>query len=168
MTEILKFDEKMMGPLTELLTDYLTLVAQSVKVEPWNYQVDIDEALAFTLANLSVFTPPAGNIFIAQRMGEPVGTASIKMIRPEVAELKRMYVKPEFQGFGVGELLLKRVVDEAKLFGATEIYLDSPPPLLPSHKLYQKHGFEMFDEYPEVSITEEMKTDWVYMRKTLD
>ena len=67
-TEISAVDEVMIEPLTELLTDYLTLVAESVKIDPWNYTVDIDEALAFTIANLSKFTPPTGNIFIAQRI----------------------------------------------------------------------------------------------------
>ena len=31
-TEILKFDEKMMGPLPDLSTDYLTLIVESVKI----------------------------------------------------------------------------------------------------------------------------------------
>ena len=62
-TEILNFAEKMMGPLPELLTDYLTMVAEFVKMKPWNHQVDIDEALAFKLANL-YFLPPVENNFI--------------------------------------------------------------------------------------------------------
>ena len=123
---------------------------------------------ASPIGQISFFTPPEGNTFIAQRGGELAGTASIKMIRPEGAELKRMYVKPEFQGLGIGELLLKRIMVDAKVFEAEQIYLDSPPPVTHSHKLYQKHGFKIFGEYPEVSITEEMKANWVYMKKTLD
>ena len=67
-TEILNFGEKMMGPLPELLTDYLTLVAESVKMKPWNYQVYIDEELAFKLANL-YFLPPDENNFIVLKGG---------------------------------------------------------------------------------------------------
>ena len=34
----------------------------------------------------------SGKIFIAQNSNQTVGTASIKKIRPDTAEIKRMYV----------------------------------------------------------------------------
>jgi hypothetical protein len=50
---------------------------------------------------------------------------------------------------------------------AKEILLDSPPPFKPSHQLYEKYGFKIFQEYPEVAIPAELKVEWVYMKKTL-
>ena len=58
--------------------------------------------------------------------------------------IKKNVCKPEFQGIGIGELLLKRIVSESKVFAAKEIYLDSPTPLAHSHKLYQKYVFKIF------------------------
>ena len=87
------------------------------------------------------------------------------MIRPDVAELKRMYVKPEFQGRHIGEDLLIAALKTAQDFGAKEIYLDSPPPFKSAHNLYRKYGFEDFEEYPEASIPDEVKFDWVWMKK---
>ena len=78
-----------------------------------------------------------------------------------------MYVKPEYQGNGIGNLLLENALEEAKRLNAKEILLDSPQPFKPSHQLYKKYGFKIFQEYPEVAITAELKVEWVYMRKIL-
>ena len=96
-----------------------------------------------------------------------MGTASIKKIRPDTAEIKRMYLKPKYQGNGIGNLLLENIIKEAKRMDAREIFLDSPPPFKPAHQLYEKYGFEIFQEYPEVAIPAELKIDWVYMKKIL-
>ena len=58
-------------------------------------------------------------------------------------------------------------IEEAKRMEAGEIFLDSPPPFKPAHKLYEKYGFETFQEYPEVAIPAELKIEWVYMKKIL-
>ena len=34
-------------------------------------------------------------------------------------------------------------------------------------QLYEKYGFEIFQEYPEVAIPAELKIEWVYMKKIL-
>ncbi len=47
------------------------------------------------------------------------------------------------------------------------MFLDTPPPFEAAHKLYLKNGFELFEEYPELSIPDELKPQWVYMRKLL-
>ena len=61
-----------------MLADYLSLVAKSVKHDPWNLEIDVEEAIDFTFKNLRDFTLPKGNIFIAQKANQSVGTASIK------------------------------------------------------------------------------------------
>ena len=164
-TLIKTYDSSFRQSLEHLLYDYLVLTAHVVKQAPWCYELNddkIDEALAFTFADLSKFVPPHGQIFVATIDQELVGTTAIKMMRPDVAELKRMYVKPEFQGKHIGEDLLVTALKMAKNFGAKEIFLESPPPFKSAHNLYRKHGFE---EYPEASIPDEVKFDWVWMKK---
>ncbi len=48
------------------------------------------------------FTPPAGVFLIAELDGEPVGCAGIRMLSPERAELKHLYVRDSARGRGVG------------------------------------------------------------------
>ena len=165
--DVITYKDELQQDLKSMLRDYLNLVAEEVKHDPWRFEVNIAEALDFTFQNLSDFTPPKGKIFIAQNSNQTVGTASIKKIRPDTAEIKRMYVKPEYQGNGIGNLLLENVIEEAKRMDAREIFLDSPPPFKPAHKLYEKYGFETFQEYPEVAIPAELKIEWAYMKKIL-
>ena len=165
--DIITYKDELQQDLKSMLDDYLNLVAKEVRHDPWRFQINIAEALDFTFKNLHDFTPPKGKIFIAQKSNQTVGTASIKKIRPETAEIKRMYVKSEFQGNGIGNLLLENAIEEAKRIDAKEIFLDSPPPFKPAHKLYEKYGFKIFQEYPEVSIPAALKVEWVYMKKIL-
>ena len=65
------------------------------------------------------------------------------------------------------EWMWENALEEAKRMNAKEILLDSPPPFKPSHQLYEKYGFKIFQEYPEVAIPAELKVEWVYMKKTL-
>ena len=46
------------------------------------------------------------------------------------------------------------------------MYLESPPPCKPAHKLYIKNGFELIEEYPEVSIPNELRFNWIYMKRS--
>ena len=88
-----------------------------------------------TFDKLEIFTPPNGQILIATIDGEAHGTASVKMIRPATAELKRMYVTGEVRGRGIGDSLVSASLDIALKLSATEMYLDTPPPFKPAHRL---------------------------------
>ena len=66
------------------------------------------------------------------------------------------------QGRGIGESLVSASVDIALKLGATEMYLDTPPPFKSAHRLYQRQGFIWTEEYPEVDIPDELKIDWLY------
>ena len=152
--------------LENILRQYLSYTSEFLKKNPWNCSIDIDYELAKTFDNLVQFKAPRGEILLAFIDGNLIGTASIKMIRDTASELKRMYVEPELQGQKIGQILLEAAFERSIQFGATEMYLESPPPFKPAHKLYRKNGFEMIKEYPEVSIPYELRANWVYMKKS--
>ena len=120
--EIMTYEDKFRGDLKLMLGDYLHLVAKEVKHEPWKFEINVLEAVDFTFKNLSDFVPPNGKIFIAKKSSECVGTASLKKIRPKIAEIKRMYVKPEFQGNGIGNFLLEKALEEAESLNVQEVF----------------------------------------------
>ena len=88
---------------------------------PWHFVLPIDAVMSMTFDKLEMFTPPNGQILIAIIDGEAHGTASVKMIRPAAAELKRMYVTGEARGCGIGGSLVSESVDIALKLGATEM-----------------------------------------------
>jgi len=152
--------------LVTMLREYLEFTAKFLIEDPWKCSVNIDDELAKTFDNLDQFTAPKGEIFLAIFNNKVVGTASIKMIRNNASELKRMYIEPKYRRQKIGKFLLEYAIEKSVHFGATEMYLESPPPFKPAHKLYLKNGFELIEEYPEVSIPNELRFNWIYMKRS--
>ena len=164
--QIVSYNESFKDLLQKMLREYLEYTAKFLKEEPWNCSIDIEHELAKTFDNLGQLKAPKGEILLAVINGRAIGTTSIKMIRDNASELKRMYIEPNFHGQKIGQLLLEATFRKSIQLGATEMYLESPPPFKSAHKLYQKNGFEIIEEYPEVSIPQELRFNWVYMKKS--
>lgn len=58
-----------------------------------------------------------------------------------IAELKRMYVRPQARGLGIGLALGRAAVEFAGSAGYEQIWLDSEPEFLPAIAIYRKLGF---------------------------
>ena len=48
--------------------------------------------------NLDKFAEPDGRLLLVKVDGEIAGTISLRKIRRDCGEIKRMYIKPEFRG----------------------------------------------------------------------
>lgn len=85
-----------------------------------------------------------GCIVVALYEEEPVGVcALVPMEDPDYDfELGKMAVGPKAQGKGIGWLLGKAIVEEARSKGARNIYLESNTVLGPAIRLYEKLGFQ--------------------------
>ena len=95
--KIVPYNPEYHDELTQMLREYLVFTGEAIRVPPWNHEIDVEKHLGVTLKNLHDFAPPKGEILIAVIDRNIAGTSTVKMIRAATAELKRMYVKPEFQ-----------------------------------------------------------------------
>lgn len=83
--------------------------------------------------------------------------------RPGGCEMKRLWVRPGFRGFGIGEQLTQAVLERARAAGYEAVYLDTFPAAMGSaYGIYLRLGFEECEPYHE-SATEGM----VFMRRVL-
>jgi GNAT superfamily N-acetyltransferase len=57
-------------------------------------------------------------------------------------EAKRLYLKPEFRGQGMGKKLLEWVIGEARSAGYTELVGDTLPVMARALAMYERAGFE--------------------------
>ena len=100
------------------------------------------------LASLpGAYAPPAGAVFLASEKSELIGCAAIRPRTGNEAELKRLYVRPEYQGRGTGKTLFHTAMSRAKTIGYETIVLDTLPAMKTAKSLYLAYGFEEIPAY---------------------
>jgi putative acetyltransferase len=97
------------------------------------------------------YAPPGGRLLLALRGEEPVGCVALRTLAPGVGELKRLYVRPAFQGRGIGRLLVERTIAEARRAGYHTMRLDTLPAMERARALYEALGFRQIPAYAAFS-----------------
>lgn len=84
-------------------------------------------------------------LYIAFIDGKAAGCVAIRRVDFNTAEMKRLYVRPEFRRTGLGMSMAKLVVEEAKEIGYHYLQLDSLPSMESAVQLYKALGFKSLD-----------------------
>jgi GNAT superfamily N-acetyltransferase len=90
-----------------------------------------------------VYGPPAGRLFLAFDGAAPIGCVGLRPLAAEgEAEMKRLFVRPEFRGRGVARRLVRAVIEAAKQIGFCTLRLDTwPPRMAQADAMYRRLGF---------------------------
>ena len=111
---------------------------------------DADLYLERTMSGLGKYLMPLGGTWIARLSDDQIiGVVFVTMIRPDVAEMKRLFVLKRGRGMGLGRGLIKRTIDRARDLGARRLVLDTGDWMPEAQALYRAIGFEYCDPYPE-------------------
>ena len=92
---------------------------------------------------------PKGRIYLLYVDGKLAGCVGMKPSEPadRYAELKRLYVRPEFRGRNLGERMVRRIMEDARAEGYAFLRLDTLPGLKSALKLYRRLGFHEVEPY---------------------
>ena len=101
-----------------------------------------------------LFLPPIGHTLVAEDGDHIVATVSVKPLDATRVEIKRLYVRPEAQGRGLGRDLLEEAKRLARSMGAEEMYLDTLRSLDAAIALYRNDGFAEIPVYAGAEIGE--------------
>lgn len=89
------------------------------------------------------------SLFLAKRGEENLGAVGLKLLKPKLIELKRLYVTPSGRGLGLGYKLSEKVIKDARAHGYDALYLDTDPGLIHANAVYESLGFQDVPQYYE-------------------
>jgi ribosomal protein S18 acetylase RimI-like enzyme len=90
---------------------------------------------------------PGGVLLLAEIEGMPAGCAAVRPLKDVTCELKRVYVRPEFRGTGMGRRLTETAMRAASEMGYKSIRLDTLPQMAAAQRLYEHLGFRDIPAY---------------------
>ncbi|NIP26265.1 MAG: GNAT family N-acetyltransferase [Phycisphaerae bacterium] len=93
------------------------------------------------------YVPPKGCLFLAKNEDKIAGCVALRELSEGVCEMKRLYVKPQFRGLGIGKILAEAVIQEARKIGYTCMRLDTAPSMQAARALYISLGFKKISPY---------------------
>jgi len=98
------------------------------------------------------YAPPTGRLLLAKQDGRPLGCIALRGISPARGEMKRLFVRPQGRGLGLGKWLVARLLDEARTAGYAELVLDTLPGMAEAQGLYLAFGFRDIPPYRDNPI----------------
>ncbi len=130
----------------EGLRDLFKRYAQSLTVDLCFQNFDEE------LRNLpGEYAAPRGALLLATVDGHYAGCSALRALDgvdyPNACEMKRLFVRSDFRGLGIGRQLAEGILDAARLRGYDCILLDTLDEMESARALYEDLGFEDIPPY---------------------
>jgi putative acetyltransferase len=94
------------------------------------------------------YAPPDGRLLLAKADNEWAGCVALHKLAPDICEMKRLYVRPQFRGNKIGKLLAEKVIAEARQIGYSKMRLDTVAPVMKDAvRVYRSMGFHEIPPY---------------------
>jgi len=94
------------------------------------------------------YAKPEGRLFLAAVDEKPAGCVALRKLEKDVCEMKRLFVRGEYRGRGIGEMMVEKLIQAARAVGYQKIRLDThPPKMKKALRLYEARGFRIIPPY---------------------
>jgi DNA-binding MarR family transcriptional regulator/GNAT superfamily N-acetyltransferase len=105
---------------------------------------DADAALAADPESLS---PPQGLMLVVHSDLDPIGCAGLTRVDQHTAEIKRMWIHPDWRGLGLARRLIDALEQTARRQRRRRVVLDTNATLVEAIALYERLGYRSIERY---------------------
>lgn len=137
----------------ELFTQYTEMLG--VNLDFQNYEQELEHLPG-------KYALPDGRLYIACADNKAIGCIALRKINDTICEMKRLYVRPEFRGKKISQLLAEQIISDAAKLKYEYMVLDTFTSLKSAIALYKKLGFYEIEPYYQNPLE-----NVVYMRLEL-
>ena len=117
-----------LAAVRELITEYAASLGVDLSFQ------HIEEELA----TLETFY----EMILTAREAEGIaGCIALRRVNDDICEMKRLYIRPQFRGRGIGRQLVQAIIDAARARGYARMRLDTLPSMGDAMRLYESFGF---------------------------
>jgi putative acetyltransferase len=96
------------------------------------------------------YAPPEGRLLLAEYEGQLAGCGALHKLEADICEMKRLYLRPQFRGKGLGRVIAERLIAEAREIGYQRMRLDTVGPVMKDAvAMYRRLGFKEIAAYRE-------------------
>jgi len=125
-------EAKIFDLVKQVLSDY------GLEVSPKKTDHDLSDLNKFYFDNKGWFA-------VIDDGDDIIGSYGIFRVSERVCELRKMYLFREYQGKGLGSLMMEDALHQAKALGYAEIILETNRLLDKAIQLYKKYGFAEYN-----------------------
>jgi GNAT superfamily N-acetyltransferase len=94
------------------------------------------------------YAPPEGRLLLVEYEGQLAACVALHKLDAGICEMKRLYLRPQFRGKGLGRALAERIIAEARQVGYQRMRLDTVEPVMKDAvEMYRKLGFKEIAPY---------------------
>ena len=95
---------------------------------------------------------PRGCLLLAKEGGRAAGCVGVRPLDAASCEMKRLFVRPQYRGQGLGRRLAEDAIARARITGYRRMLLDSLPTMREARTLYAALGFTASAPYYDNSL----------------
>lgn len=98
------------------------------------------------LSDIEASYPARGGCFevLENVAGDLIGCYGLYPLRDDICELRKMYLRSDFRGRGLGKMIMRRALNQARKLGFRRVELETASVLKEAIALYESFGFRPF------------------------
>ena len=122
----------------ELILEYVKWLGIDLCFQNFDYEINHLQEM---------YSEPNGGLILAINENKIIGVAGIRKFKNKDCELKRMFVKEEYRGSGIGRKILEYAIELAKKLKYDKLKLDTHESMKSAIKMYKGYGFKEIPQY---------------------